>query len=127
LRGDRAARGGTVRPVRVSRASSVAGAAPGGRRSGRSGRGVEEPGPDSAGAGPGVDHAGEGAGGAGEVVRDGRADQPGTIGCEMAGGQVREGGVLQVGDDLFDMAWSRWVDSASSIGCGLSVNTAWYL
>ena len=46
--------------------------------------------------------AGEGGGGAGEVERDHRQHQPGGVGGELPGRQVRQGGVLQVGVDLFD-------------------------
>ena len=46
--------------------------------------------------------AGEVAGGAGEVERDDREHQPGGVGGEHPGGQVRQRGVLQVGVDLLD-------------------------
>ena len=46
--------------------------------------------------------AGEGGGGAGEVERDHGQHQPGGVRGELPGGQVRQGGVLQVGVDLFD-------------------------
>ena len=44
----------------------------------------------------------EGRGGAGEVERDDGEHQPGGVGGEHPGGQVRQGGVLQVGVDLLD-------------------------
>lgn len=49
-----------------------------------------------------MERAGQGAGGAGEVVGDRGADQPGGVRGEHPRGQVRERGVLQVGDDLLD-------------------------
>ena len=46
--------------------------------------------------------AGEGAGGAGEVERDRGEDEPGAVRGEAARGQVRQGGVREVCEDLFD-------------------------
>src|SRR5699024_5074644 len=45
---------------------------------------------------------GQGGGGAGEVERDHGQDEPGGVRGELAGGQVRQGGVLQVGVDVLD-------------------------
>ena len=55
-----------------------------------------------AGAGAGVEGAGQRAGGAGEVVRDRRTGQPGGVGRERPGGQVRQRRSPEVGDDLLD-------------------------
>jgi hypothetical protein len=49
-----------------------------------------------------VEAGGERAGGSGQVERHRGEDQPGAVGGEPPGGQVREWAVLQVGDDLFD-------------------------
>jgi hypothetical protein len=57
---------------------------------------------DGGGAGPGVAAAGEGAGGAHDVVRDGGDGQPGGVGAELAGRQVRQRAVVQVGEELLD-------------------------
>ena len=57
---------------------------------------------DGGGAGPGVAAAGEGAGGADQVVGDGGDGQPGGVGGELPRGQVREGAVVEVGEDLLD-------------------------
>lgn len=57
---------------------------------------------DGGGAGPGVHRAGEGAGGAEQVLGDGRDDQPGGVGGECPGWQVRERAVVPVGEDLLD-------------------------
>jgi hypothetical protein len=46
--------------------------------------------------------AGEGAGGPGQVVGDGGDGQPGGVGAELAGWQVSEGPVVEVGEDLLD-------------------------
>lgn len=40
--------------------------------------------------------------GAGQVERHARQHEPGAVGVEPAGGQVRERPVLKVGDDLLD-------------------------
>ena len=45
---------------------------------------------------------GEGAGGAGQVERDRGQHQPGGVGRELPGGQMRQRAVLQIGDDLLD-------------------------
>ena len=37
-----------------------------------------------------------------QVVREGGEDGPGAVGVEMAGGEVRQGLVFEVGDDLLD-------------------------
>ena len=44
----------------------------------------------------------EGAGGAGQVERDRGQHQPGGVGRELPGGQMRQRAVLQIGDDLLD-------------------------
>ena len=46
--------------------------------------------------------AGEGPGGAGQVERHGGEDEPGAVRGEAARGQVRQSGVLQVGEDRLD-------------------------
>ena len=46
--------------------------------------------------------AGEGAGGAQQVVGDGRADGPGAVGGEAAGGLVGQWAVDQVGEHGLD-------------------------
>ncbi len=66
------------------------------------GRGVNQLGANGAGAGSGMAGGGQRTGGAGEVVGDCRADQPGGVRGESPGRQVRQRGVLQVGDDLLD-------------------------
>jgi hypothetical protein len=38
----------------------------------------------------------------GQVERDRAHDEPGAVGCKMAGGHGYEGAVLEVGDDLFN-------------------------
>ena len=63
---------------------------------------IHEPGPDGPGPGPGERSGSEDPGGAGEVVGHHRADQPGAVGPEVAGGQVGQGAVFQVGVDLLD-------------------------
>jgi hypothetical protein len=55
---------------------------------------------DGGGAGLGVAPAGEGAGGAQQVVGDGGDGEPGCVGAELSRGQVREGSVVQVGEEL---------------------------
>jgi hypothetical protein len=72
------------------------------RGAGDPGGDVDQAGAQGGCAGPGVQCAGQRAGGAGEVVRDRGADQPGVVRAEVSRGQVRERGVLQVGDDLLD-------------------------
>ena len=57
---------------------------------------------DGGGAGPGVAAAGQGAGGAGQVVRDGGDGEPGGVGGELPGRQVRERSVGAVGEELLD-------------------------
>ncbi len=50
----------------------------------------------------GVECRGQAAGGAGEVERDRGEHEPGAVGHERPGGQVRHRAALEVGDDLFD-------------------------
>ena len=57
---------------------------------------------DGSGGRFGQDAAGERASGAGQVECDGRQHQPGGVGGELAGRQVRQRGVLQIGVDLLD-------------------------
>jgi len=100
-----------------------------GEASGRAGeptRDGDELRADRARGGLGVEGRGQGVGGAGEVKRDRGADQTGAIGPTCPERQVRERSVLQVGDDLLDdRVRARWAFSASSIGNGLLLNTAW--
>ena len=67
-----------------------------------SGGDVDQAAANRRGRGPGVGGSGQGGGGAGEVERDGGQHGPGGVGGEHPRGQVRQGPVLQVGDDLFD-------------------------
>lgn len=57
---------------------------------------------DRGGAGLAVVAGGQMPGGAGEVVRDAGAGQPGGVGREVAGGQVSQRAVDELGVDLFD-------------------------
>ena len=57
---------------------------------------------DRGGAGPGVAAAGESAGGTEQVVRDGGDGQPGGVGGELPRGQVGEGPVVEVVEELLD-------------------------
>jgi len=52
---------------------------------------------DGGRAGPGVAAAGQGAGGAEQVVGDGGDGEPGGVGVELPGRQVRQRPVVQVG------------------------------
>jgi hypothetical protein len=61
----------------------------------------DDPGADAGRAGGGVAGPGEVSGGPGEVVRDRGAGQPGVVGGETAGRQMREGPGDQIGVDLF--------------------------
>ena len=72
------------------------------RGAGESGGNRDQLRPDRAGGGLGVKDRGQHAGGAGEVERDRGADQPGAVGPEVPGRQMRERTVLQVRDDLLD-------------------------
>jgi hypothetical protein len=80
---------------------------------------------DGGAAGFGEGAAGEGPGGAQQVAGDGGDGQPGGVGGELAGGQVGEGAVVEVGGDRSMMAWSRWPASAWMVSNGESVKTAW--
>src|SRR3954465_243455 len=67
-------------------------------------------------------HLGEARGGAGEVEGHDGADQPGGVGVEDAGGQVGQGGGLQVGVHVLDnrvppVGLVRG-DRVEVIGCG---------
>jgi hypothetical protein len=63
---------------------------------------VDQLGADRGGRGSGVTGAGEAGRGAHHVERNGGKDEPGGVGAEPSGRQVRQGPVLEVGDDLFD-------------------------
>ena len=67
---------------------------------GGAGGDVDQVAADGGAAGLGVGEAGQGAGGAQQVVRDRGERQPGRVGREAAGGQVRERAVGPVGEDL---------------------------
>ena len=69
---------------------------------GQPGGDVDDPGADGGRAGGAVAAAGQVPGGAGQVVGDGRAGQPGVVGREPAGGQMRQGSVDEFGVDLLD-------------------------
>jgi hypothetical protein len=53
-------------------------------------------------AGLAMGPAGQGRGGAQQVVGDGGAGEPGGVGGELARGQVCQGAVVAVGEDLLD-------------------------
>ena len=72
-------------------------------------------------AGDGVAAAGEDAGGAQQVVGDRRAQHPGRVGAEAAGGHVRQGAVDQVGEDGFDDG----VAAVGDVGVGERVRWSW--
>jgi hypothetical protein len=66
------------------------------------------------------------AAGAGEVEREHCEHQPGGVGGERAAGQVCQGGVLQVGVDLFDDGVAAVGTSAATVSRLLVVKKAWY-
>ncbi len=63
---------------------------------------VDQGSPDGGSGGLGVEASSEGGGGPGEVVRDAGEGEPGGVRLELAGGQVRERPVFEVGEDLLD-------------------------
>jgi hypothetical protein len=67
-----------------------------------SGGDVDELATDRGGGRSGQVGSAERAGDAGEVERDHREHQPGGVGVELARGQVRRRGGLEVGVDLLD-------------------------
>src|SRR5450830_1205346 len=66
------------------------------------GRNVDQTLADGRGRRLGQSVAGDARGGVGQVERDGGRQGPGGVRGEHPGGQVGQGPVLQVGDDLFD-------------------------
>ena len=79
---------------------------------------------DGGGAGLRVAAPGEGAGGAQQVVRDGGDGQPGGVGAELPRWQVREGAVVQVGEELLDDGVAAVLLLGLEEFVGLSVKTA---
>jgi hypothetical protein len=69
---------------------------------GGAGGDVDEVAADGGAAGLGVGEAGQGSGGAQRVMRDRGAGQPGRVGGEESGWQVRQRPVGPVGEDLLD-------------------------
>jgi len=63
---------------------------------------VDQVAADGGAAGLAVGEAGQGAGGAQQVMGDGGAGEPGGIGREEPRGQVAQGAVIPVGEDLLD-------------------------
>ena len=70
---------------------------------GGAGGDVDEVAAQRGSSGLGAGEAGQGPGGTQQVVADGGAGQPGGVRGERARGQVRQGPVGQVGEDLFDL------------------------
>jgi hypothetical protein len=66
------------------------------------GRDVEQGRADGRAGGLGVEARGRGACSAGGVVGEGGRGEPGGVGVELPGGQVRGWPVLEVAEDLFD-------------------------
>ena len=96
------------------------------RGAGEPGGDVDQLGAQGRGGRLGVDGGGERAGGAGEVERDRGQHQPGGVGGEPPGRQVRQRPAFRSAMTCSTIACRRWSASASSIGSGLSVNTAWW-
>jgi hypothetical protein len=80
---------------------------------------------DGGGAGPGVPAAGEGASGPGQVMGDGGDGQPDGVGGELPRRQVREGAVVEVGEEQFDDRVAAVLLLGLDELAGLSVKTAW--
>lgn len=85
----------------------------------------DDPGADGRGPGGGPGAGGEVPGGAGEVVGDAGAGQPGVVGGEPAGWQVRQRAGDQIRVDLFDDRVLAALGFGLGQRVGLSVKTAW--